>query len=72
MPDRSIYDDTNSDKALHSRLVLHRVNSIGPAKAGAEKDWIPPYRVRGRLSRARNDKLWKTYVPVYSVSFSCR
>jgi len=26
-----------------------------------QRNWIPPYQVRGRLSQARNDKLYKTY-----------
>ena len=29
--------------------------------------WIPPYQVRGRLSQARNDKPYKTYVVMYNV-----
>ena len=32
-----------------------------------KKHWIPPYRVRGRLSQARNDKSYKTYAVMYSI-----
>jgi len=41
--------------------MKYGVNSSG----NPEKQWIPPYQVRGKLSQARNDKLRKTYVAMY-------
>ena len=65
-----IHNDISRSKGRHSRPVSkYGVNSSGnpdvvPAKAGNYhlEAWIPPYQVRGRLSRARNDKPHKTYV----------
>ena len=65
-----IHNDISRSKGRHSRPVSrHGVNSSGnpdivSAKAGNYHlgAWIPPYQVRGRLSRARNDKPHKTYV----------
>ena len=40
-----------------------------PAEAGNHHSgiWIPPYRVRGRLSQARNDKWAKIYIVMYNT-----
>jgi len=39
-----------------------------PAKAGIQKSTgFPPYQVRGRLSQARNDKLYKSYAVTYKI-----
>ena len=50
-----IHSDINRIKGCHSR-----------ESGNPEKHWIPPYQVRGRLGQARNDKLHKTYVVMYS------
>jgi len=57
-----IHNDISHSKGRHSRKSGNP--DVVPAKAGNYHlgAWIPPYQVRGRLSRARNDKPHKTYV----------
>jgi hypothetical protein len=50
----AIRSDINRSKGHHSR-----------ESGNPEKHWIPPYQVRGRLSQARNDKLYKSYAVTY-------
>jgi len=50
----TIHSVINHNRVCHSR------ESGNPGKY-----WIPPYQVRGRLSQARNDKPYKTYVVMY-------
>jgi formylglycine-generating enzyme required for sulfatase activity len=49
---------------IHHNKARHSRESGNP-----ERHWIPPYQVRDRLSQARNDKLPKTYVVMYSLIF---
>jgi hypothetical protein len=43
---------------INSEVVIPAPIFIGINSSGnpAQKDWIPPYQVRGRLGQARNDK----------------
>jgi hypothetical protein len=52
----AIHSDINRSKGRHSR-----------ESGNPEKHWIPPYQVRGRLSQARNDKLYKSYAVTYKI-----
>jgi hypothetical protein len=50
---------------IPAKLVLAKAGSGNP-----DKYWIPPYQVRGRLTQARNDKVYKTYVAMYRKLFT--
>ena len=68
-----LFNSHRSLQLLTSFLIffIHINHSKGRhscERRNPEKHWIPPYQVRGRFSRARNDKPYKTYVVMY-ISF---
>jgi len=58
---KAIHSDINHSKGRHACPVLQR----GKLQQESRKKLDSPYQVRGRLSRARNDKPYKTYVVMY-------